>query len=103
MTRDELSIDVVPGEATVAIGLTGEIDFGNVAQMRTALLDASASGSQVVVDLSGVSFIDSMALGVLVQAKRNLEHNGSRLVVRHPTPAVHRVLTVAGLAEYLLG
>ncbi len=98
----ELKIDVVPDGDTVSVSLTGEIDFGNVAQLRAALIEASGIGFHVVVDLAGVSFVDSMALGVLVQAKRSVEHDGGRFVVRNSTPPVRRVLSVAGIEQYLL-
>jgi anti-sigma B factor antagonist len=53
----------------------------------------------VVVDLHGVSFIDSSGLGVLVGALRQLrEQGGSALVLRGMQEPVRRVFDITGLA-----
>ena len=86
----------------VTVVATGEIDLLAAPHLRTALLDATQSGSaEVAVDLSDTSFIDSTGLSVIVQAWRRAEADGHRLVVVAASPPVTRVLTTSGLAELL--
>ena len=55
----------------------------------------------IVLDLSEVEFMDSSVLHVLVQARGQLTENGGSLVLRNPSRAAHRLLTVAGANDLL--
>jgi ABC-type transporter Mla MlaB component len=60
------------GDAVV-VRLTGELDLYNAHEVRNALVEqAAGEPERVVVDLSGVEFIDSTALGVLIEARTKL-------------------------------
>lgn len=75
--------------------LVGVLDVRSVAQARrllNALIDASEG--EVTVDLEAVEAIDAAGLGLLVAAHRRTEQLGRRLVLRHPVPAVVRILAV---------
>ncbi|MEU1385665.1 MULTISPECIES: STAS domain-containing protein [unclassified Nonomuraea] len=52
----------------VVVALTGEVDVDNVARVRRCLDEAvAAHGTRLVVDLTGLTFIDTTGLGVLVR------------------------------------
>ena len=55
----------------------------------------------IVLDLSGVEFMDSSSLRYLVQARGTLTEDGGSLELRNPSIAAHRLLTLAD-AEALL-
>lgn len=83
------------------LGLTGEIDLANAAEVEQALRRIEATDAEViVVDLAGVSFIDSSGIRVLVAAAARAR-GGDRLVLARPTRAVLRVLRIAGVADLL--
>jgi anti-sigma B factor antagonist len=98
---DEL-FQVTVGEDAGARVVTavGEVDVSTAPELRERLHEIP-EGSTVVVDLSGVTFLDSTGLGVLVAAlKRVREGEGEgdlRLVVSRPQ--VTKVLEVTGLAS----
>ncbi len=53
--------------------MTGEIDMATAPRFRQRLLAAISAGAQdVVIDLSGVDFIDSTGLGVLMGAAKRV-------------------------------
>ena len=54
----------------------------------------------ILVDLAGVSFIDSTGIKVLVTASAR-ERGRNRLLLDRPSPAVLRVLRLAGVADLL--
>ena len=80
----------------------GEIDAAAVPMMRDATLKAlSSRSSTIVIDLSGVSLIDSAGVTAIRLAHKAAEIAGVELVLAHPRPFVVQVLRRAD-AEYLL-
>ena len=88
------------GEVVVAI--TGEVDIATAPRLWERLEAEILTGpSRVVLDLSGLGFIDSTGLTVIIRAHKRLGCAGATLVLRSPTPPVARVLTVSGLDQVL--
>ena len=80
--------------------LSGELDLATAPWLRDHLVEIAADGpGHVVVDLSRLAFIDSTGLSVLVGGWKRLRESGGDLVLRSPSPAVAKVLDIAGLHE----
>ena len=59
---------------TSVISIEGELDLSTAPRLKWMLIDSLETGhSQLVVDLSLATFMDSTALGVLVGVKRSLD------------------------------
>lgn len=85
----------------VVIHLVGELDLYNAPEVRTALLElCSEQPERLVVDLEQVDFVDSTALGVLIEARTKLDNRGSFLLAA-PGLETHRALTISGLDRHL--
>jgi anti-sigma B factor antagonist len=69
----------------------GEIDMSNAGTFRDALTRASAANGRLVVDLTGVEYLDSAGLTVLFTHAAHIE-----LIA---TPLLAPVLTISGLAD----
>ncbi|HEV8099343.1 MAG TPA: STAS domain-containing protein [Gaiellaceae bacterium] len=83
----------------VVVRLAGEIDLYNAAEVGSTLEEIAGSGPErVVVDLGEVEFVDSTALGTLIEARKQL--GNGRLVLAAPGHDVRRALEVAGLLEH---
>ena len=82
------------------ISAKGEVDIGTAPGLASALEAAEASGAvAIVLDLSGVTFIDSTGLSVLVRgALRSEEGNRLSIVA---SPSVDRVVDLTGLRDRL--
>jgi anti-sigma B factor antagonist len=66
---------------TSVISVEGELDLSTAPRLKSMLLDSlQAGGTQLVVDLSSATFMDSTALGVLVGVNRKLDL-GMRLAI----------------------
>jgi anti-sigma B factor antagonist len=97
--RDQpvVGIDSV-GDALV-VRLAGDLDLYNVEVVRAGLAGAiDQAPARLVVDLSGVEFLDSTALGALVDAHRK-QPNGLRIA--SPKDAIRRALHVSGIDRHL--
>jgi anti-sigma B factor antagonist len=77
---------------------TGELDAHSAPTLQGQLDPLTAvAGASVVVDLSGVGFIDSTGLGVLVSTLKHVREVNGRLDVVVSSPRVLKVLTLTGL------
>jgi anti-sigma B factor antagonist len=89
-------------DGAIVLSLAGELDLYNAEEVRGALLDACAGEPKVlVVDLEEVTFIDSTALGVLIEGRSRMsDRSGFRLAA--PGLETRRALEVSGLDRHFL-
>ncbi len=97
----KLDIKSVDKSGERVLSVTGEVDVSCAAELRGQLTAAADEGLGAVVDLAGVSYIDSTGIGVLVGAANAARENGRTFAVRNPQPAVRRVLDMLGVAGEL--
>ena len=82
--------------------LSGEAGATTAAQLREMLATQLDTGArQVTVDASGLSFLDSASMRVLILAARALQGRHGTLVLARPQPLVARLLEITG-ADRLL-
>jgi len=80
------------------VSLSGRLDLPGVQAIELKFLAQTASRRKpAVVDLSGVSFISSMGIRMLLSAAKNLKPAGAKLVALAPSEVVEEALRVAGL------
>lgn len=80
----------------------GQVDAATAPVLRSALESAAAgAGARVLVDLGGVSFLDSTGLGVLVGGLRRCRVAGGALRVVCTDAAMLELFRVTGLLEVL--
>ncbi len=91
--------EVVSRDSAVVVRLAGELDLYNADAVRTALFEAVADAERLVVDLGDVTFIDSTALGVLIEARSRLR-NRSAFLLASPGLETRRALEVSGLDRH---
>jgi len=98
-----LSIDVNTQADEAVVLLAGELDPHSADSLAEALHQLSSDDEirRVVLDLSGVGFIDSSGLRVLLAADEELAAGGAKLVLRSPSDAVHRLLEITDLLDRL--
>jgi anti-sigma B factor antagonist len=84
-------------DGAVLVAVEGELDLATAPRLKRALADVLASGAnQIALDMSGVTFIDSTALGVLVGVQRGLVQ-GARLAIAGGSKDVLNVFELTGL------
>jgi anti-sigma B factor antagonist len=82
------------------VRLGGELDLYNADSVREALFTACDDGPErIVVDLSEVEFMDSTALGVLIEARSRLA-NRKAFMLAAPGVETKRALQISGLDRH---
>lgn len=79
----------------------GELDIATAGHLKSVLCPLLAGGRPVVLDLAGVSFIDSSGLATLMAAVRAADADGGELAIRAASASVLRVIEVSGLGPEL--
>jgi len=89
----EIHIDLDAG-CTVCRPI-GELDAFTVSQFRQSLAEL-ASSPRLLIDLSGVPFVDSAGLGALIGGIRRVRELGGEAAVACPRPTLTRLLRTTG-------
>jgi ribosomal-protein-alanine N-acetyltransferase len=88
------------GTNPVVVTAVGEFDFESSERLRSALMTVAQDyEGDVVVDLSRTEFLDSIAIGVLLQTWQRLRSLERELVIRSPHERIQRVLEIASIDE----
>lgn len=82
------------------VSAAGELDASSEARLRAAFDELLAEGhSTLVVDLAGITFLDSSGLSVLIYAYKRAHELGGSLTLRSPSATVTRLLELTGQTE----
>ena len=81
------------GQPYTLVAITGEADVTNREDLRGALDgEVAREPHMLLLDLSGLRFMDSSALHVILQANRALDRNGGMMALVAPQEAVAKML-----------
>jgi anti-anti-sigma factor len=83
--------------AVAVVSASGDIHLHTGPELQRRLVAALRAHNEVMLDLSGVDFMDCSGLGALVHAQNQADRCGARLVLRGPGHRVLRLLKLTGL------
>jgi anti-sigma B factor antagonist len=91
---DDTEID----DKTQVVDVSGEVDLYSAPDLKKHVIGAIEAGkTNIIVDLSKATFIDSTTLGVLVGARKRLRTHGGALAVVCPDPDQLGLFEMTGL------
>jgi anti-anti-sigma factor len=86
----------------LVLTVSGELDIATAPALRDRLAAAIEAGTnRFVIDLSAISFLDSVALATIVHAKQRLPEEGRMAIVIDPASYVMLVFEGSGLRQVL--
>jgi anti-sigma B factor antagonist len=92
-----LSKGDMPGE----IILSGEIDFSVTPTVRARLQGLMAEGApEIVLDMAGLSYIDSSGLAMLIELRKVLAESGRTVTIKAISPQVRKLFNLTQLGEF---
>jgi anti-sigma B factor antagonist len=92
----QIVIDDAAG-ATARVALMGKLDIQGAEVIALPLATLSGGKKNIIIDMSGVSFIASIGIRHLVSAAKALARRGGTLILISPTDVVAGILTTAGI------
>ncbi len=101
MERD-FNIEAVRGDGSLRLVVSGDLDLATAPLLAAALQEAEAgSAALIVVDLTGVPFVDSTGLRALVAGHQHSRQNGDRLRITGTSEQPLKLFELAGVLDRL--
>jgi anti-anti-sigma factor len=88
-------------DGTVLVCPIGELDLATAPELERVLEGLASGPSTIVMDLSGLTFVDCAGLRPVREALRREQSLGRQVRISNARPAVRRVLEVTGLDDHL--
>lgn len=84
------------------VQLSGEIDVYTAPRLKETLIPISKQkGIEIIIDLSGIDYIDSTGLGVFIGTLKEADNNGSKLKIIGAKERISRLFSITGLDEVM--
>jgi anti-anti-sigma factor len=87
------------GTERCELALEGELDLWSAERLQAVLQRVTRDNVAVLVGLERCEFVDSTGIALFLQARRQLEEKGGRLLLYACSEQVLRIFTVAGLTD----
>ncbi len=81
--------------SVMTISINGRFDFNILQDFRDSYSELSGADTQVVVDLAQTEYIDSSALGMLLNMKNHLGSEDRAIEVKNCQPNLMKIFTIA--------
>jgi anti-anti-sigma factor len=98
----DFDVEVLPhGADGILVAPRGELDISTAPRLREALLALRPPPQTLVLDLRGLSFLDTSALQLVLEERQRAEEEGRRLLLVRGSDELHRLFELAGLDAHL--
>lgn len=94
-----MEISIISNDRNLLLQLSGELDHHSARDAMHDLEQAidAALPKKLVLDFSGVSFMDSSGIALILRAQRRMTNLDGVLMICHVSQQVRRVLSAAGI------
>lgn len=102
MKKDLVSTEVERSNGSLTVRLSGEIDLSNAHELQSLLENAVQGSPRAVIDLTGITYLDSQGVRLLKQLARKADREGTQLrVVAPPDNFARQVLEMTQMGSYV--
>jgi anti-anti-sigma factor len=99
MHESDFHIDVSDRGSLLVLALHGDLDLATTDDVRAAIAQHGAERKAVVLDLRGLTFMDSSAINLLVRL--HAQRDGTRVAFVAPPDAVGQTLDLTQVRRHL--
>jgi anti-sigma B factor antagonist len=100
MTSTRIEVDRSAGDRPCIVRADGEFDLSNASELGSVLEKELGQGD-VVLELSGITFMDSSVIAAIVKSRNLAIELNRTLRIREPSSVALRLLGLVGL-EFLI-
>jgi anti-anti-sigma factor len=95
--RPEFEVTVRTQDGVRVVGVTGELDLDTMRELNAVLAADDGVLATTVLDLRGLTFVDSSGVSGVLAAARRARDAGGRLVCVPGPPSIRRVFEMTGV------
>jgi anti-anti-sigma factor len=97
-----MELEILEQSPTVTrVALKGQMDTQGVDSIETRLTAALTRGGNAIIDLSGVTFLASLGIRLLITVAKTLDRRGNRLVLVAPRQLVDQALRHSSIEDII--
>lgn len=98
-----LQVEMEQGAKVLIVRLKGELDHHTAEVVRSGMDEAISRGgvNHIVVNLNGLTFMDSSGLGVILGRYKQVSAKGGKMVLCEVSPSLSRLFEMSGLFKIL--
>jgi anti-sigma B factor antagonist len=100
MDDEVIRVEVNYGDRNIVVIVTGEIDADSMLALQARLSELSLQ-SHILLDMSGVTFMDCRGLRVILAQRIKMTEAGGSIHIHLASRAVQRLMQVSGLTDIL--
>lgn len=91
-----VTFEISTDDNTITIKISGRFDFAEQNEFRDCYYNTSlGEKTKFIVDMSGATYMDSSALGMLLMMREYLGGNAANISITNCSPDIRNILTVA--------
>ena len=90
------------GKSTVVLTLDGRLDTANAPLLERKIKQWGKEITELTLDFSGLSYISSMGLRVLLQAKKSFKEEGRKLIIKNMGDPIREVFEMTGFLHLMV-
>jgi anti-sigma B factor antagonist len=91
-----------PNKTTVILTLTGRLDTSSSPLLEQKIKQWGDDIKELILDFSGLSYISSMGLRVLLHAKKEMELDNRKLIIKNMGASVREVFEMTGFLQLMV-
>jgi anti-sigma B factor antagonist len=95
-----LSIDIETVEQVQIVHLVGDIDGATAPNAQAAIVGVAGPGCKIVLDMSGVSYMSSAGLRLLLVVYRNIKGQGGEVILAGLTEDLKDTMEMTGFLDF---
>jgi anti-sigma B factor antagonist len=100
VTDEHFECNAEAAEGFDLVVVRGDLDMNTAPRFAAVIDEVMSASPHLVIDMEGVTFLDSSALRVIATAVARAEDDGS-VTIRRPSAPVVRLLDMSGLQRFI--
>jgi anti-sigma B factor antagonist len=94
--------DTRTGKSAVVLALYGRLDTANAPLLEQKIKQWGEEITELTLDFSGLEYISSMGLRVLLQAKKSFKEKGRKLAIKNMGDSIREVFQMTGFLNLMV-
>jgi len=90
------------GKSSVELTLTGRLDTASAPMLEQKIKQWGDEITELTLDFSGLDYISSMGLRVLLQAKKSFKEKGRKLIIKNMGESIREVFQMTGFLNLMI-